>query len=187
LIIKTVRIGFKIYMFVFNRPRSTARKTASFKIYDNSFYCFGCGVGGTVIDFVMKMFSLTDFEAVKKLNIDFRLNLPLSEKITPEEYKRSLQEARKREQDKNLINDFVKWEKRAFKTISNYYKDLKFWGEQIFIHNCGYFNKYLPEVENIVFIEILLDTMIANTNNFEEQIKFYKIYGELVDRIGTHG
>lgn len=35
---------------------SHADKTASMKIYfdTNSFYCFGCGVGGSVIDFVMQ-------------------------------------------------------------------------------------------------------------------------------------
>ena len=44
-------------------------KTPSFKIYDDSFYCFGCGASGTVIDFVMKYFGLTNIEAVKKLKL----------------------------------------------------------------------------------------------------------------------
>ena len=29
-------------------------KSASCKIYDDSFYCFGCGTGGDVFDFVMQ-------------------------------------------------------------------------------------------------------------------------------------
>lgn len=29
-------------------------KSASCKIYDDSFYCFGCGIGGDVFDFVMQ-------------------------------------------------------------------------------------------------------------------------------------
>ena len=29
-------------------------KTASCKIYDDSFYCFGCGIGGDVFEFVMQ-------------------------------------------------------------------------------------------------------------------------------------
>lgn len=29
-------------------------KTASCKIYEDSFYCFGCGIGGDIFDFVMR-------------------------------------------------------------------------------------------------------------------------------------
>ena len=29
-------------------------KSASCKIYDDSFYCFGCGIGGDVFDFIMQ-------------------------------------------------------------------------------------------------------------------------------------
>lgn len=44
-------------------------KTPSFNIYteSNSFYCFGCGVGGNVISFVMKIENLDFVEAVKFL------------------------------------------------------------------------------------------------------------------------
>ena len=49
--------------------------TPSFKVYDDNFYCFGCGESGTVIDFVVKYFRLTNIEAAKKLSADFGLNL----------------------------------------------------------------------------------------------------------------
>ena len=44
-------------------------KTPSFNIYseNGSFYCFGCGVGGDVITFVMKIENLDYMEAVKFL------------------------------------------------------------------------------------------------------------------------
>lgn len=44
-------------------------KTPSFNIYteNGSFYCFGCGVGGDVITFVMKIENLDYMEAVKLL------------------------------------------------------------------------------------------------------------------------
>ena len=44
-------------------------KTPSFNIYteNGSFYCFGCGVGGDVITFVMKIENLDYMEAVKYL------------------------------------------------------------------------------------------------------------------------
>ena len=50
-------------------------KTASFKHYPatNSFSCFGCGAGGTVIDFVAALHKEAPLEAAKKLDSDFGL------------------------------------------------------------------------------------------------------------------
>ena len=44
-------------------------KTPSFNIYaeNGSFYCFGCGVGGDIITFVMKIENLDYMEAIKFL------------------------------------------------------------------------------------------------------------------------
>ena len=128
-------------------------KTPSFKVFptDNSFYCFGCGVGGTVIDFVMKLFNITNIEAAKQLNADFNLR---TNTVRPYS-KQKIQE------DKKLINDFTEWEKQAFRAVSGYYRALKFWGEQIFINKVKYFEQYLPDIENIVFVEVLLDLMIV--------------------------
>lgn len=44
-------------------------KTGSFTIYleQNTFWCYGCGAGGTVIDFIMKQKNTTFLEAVKTL------------------------------------------------------------------------------------------------------------------------
>lgn len=53
----------------------------SCKIYpgNRGFHCFSCGSGGDVIDFAQQYFSLSKNDAVKKLNADFCLNLPLNE------------------------------------------------------------------------------------------------------------
>ena len=52
-------------------------KTASFRHYPetDSFYCFGCGVGGTVIDFVAAFHNESPPEAAKRLDSDFGLGL----------------------------------------------------------------------------------------------------------------
>ena len=52
-------------------------KTASFKHYPatNSFSCFGCGAGGTVIDFVAALHKETPLDAAKRLDVDFGLGL----------------------------------------------------------------------------------------------------------------
>ena len=50
-------------------------KTPSMKIYEKDYHCFGCGEHGDVITFVQKLFNLSFQEALKKIDIDFGLNL----------------------------------------------------------------------------------------------------------------
>ena len=53
-------------------------KTPSFNIYteNGSFYCFGCGVGGDIISFVMKIENLDYMEAVKFLAQRAGMSMP---------------------------------------------------------------------------------------------------------------
>ena len=52
-------------------------KTPSLHIYDktNTFYCFGCGIGGDSVRFVSELYKLKAFQAAKKINIDMGLNV----------------------------------------------------------------------------------------------------------------
>lgn len=52
-------------------------KKPSFKIYDysNSFHCFSCNKGGSIIDFVMEKENLSDIDSAKFINDKFNLNL----------------------------------------------------------------------------------------------------------------
>lgn len=50
-------------------------KTPSMKIFDKDYHCFGCGEHGDVITFVQKLFNLSFQEALKKIDVDFGLNL----------------------------------------------------------------------------------------------------------------
>jgi hypothetical protein len=153
-------------------------KTKSFKLYENSFYCFGCGTGGTVIDFVMKTFGLTELEAAQKLDTDFGLNL--ADK-NPKRVSQKL--IAKAKEDKNIISDFGQWERDAFTAVSSYFRALTFWGRMYFVENIKYFERHLSDIENIVFVENLLDLMILNTNNLEEQINFYNDFERQVSEI----
>ena len=53
-------------------------KTPSFNIYteNGSFYCFGCGVGGDVITFIMKIENLDYIDAVKFLAQRAGMDMP---------------------------------------------------------------------------------------------------------------
>ena len=44
-----------------------SEKTPSFTLYPDSFYCFGCGVGGDLITFIMKIENMDYIDAVKYL------------------------------------------------------------------------------------------------------------------------
>ena len=46
----------------------------SMKLYEDHFYCFGCGATGDVIDFTARLFGISTFEAVKKLAADFGID-----------------------------------------------------------------------------------------------------------------
>ena len=50
-------------------------KTPSMKIYEQDFHCFGCGEHGDTISFVQKLFGLSFPDTLKKIDIDFGLNL----------------------------------------------------------------------------------------------------------------
>lgn len=49
------RYGIDVNRAGFCRCPFHDEKTASMKIYDKSFYCYGCGAGGDVFDFVMQI------------------------------------------------------------------------------------------------------------------------------------
>ena len=46
----------------------------SMKLNRDYFYCFGCGATGDVIDFVARLFSLSNYGAAKKLAYDFGID-----------------------------------------------------------------------------------------------------------------
>ena len=49
-------------------------RTPSMKLNEDYFYCFGCGASGDVIDFVARLFHLSNYEATQKLAYDFGID-----------------------------------------------------------------------------------------------------------------
>ena len=77
------RFGLKMQHGFINCPFH-ADDTASCRIYTrtNTFYCFGCGAGGNVIDFAIGWYHLDFKAAMEQLNEDFALGLPIGRKMT---------------------------------------------------------------------------------------------------------
>ena len=85
-------------------------KTSSCKIYSGAggFSCFGCGKNGSVIDFVMGLFSINFNQAIVRLNSDFGLNLTSErpDKKTIKEYQKKQREKKKYKYKMNLIEEW---------------------------------------------------------------------------------
>lgn len=90
-------------------------KTASMKIYQKDFYCFGCGCSGDVFTFVMLMDGLTFKEAFKELGGDSDNSFPARKKIYQAQKKREMQRKeeeklkRERELASLLITVYRDW------------------------------------------------------------------------------
>ena len=71
-------------------PFHSGDNHGSLKIYDGQggFCCFGCGVKGSVIDFVMQFDGLQFQAACERINDDFGLALPIGKKLTRRERER---------------------------------------------------------------------------------------------------
>lgn len=80
-------------------------KHPSMKIYDGDrgYHCFTCGIGGDCIDFVSKYFGLSFQEAIKKINSDFGLNLPLNSAKSSQEYAKMSHEVEQKRAERAKI------------------------------------------------------------------------------------
>lgn len=86
-------------------------RTASLKLYPGAkgFYCFGCHTGGSVIDFVAQLYGLDALGAVRRLNDDFRLGLPVDRQQTPAERREAEQAAQRRRELSDTAKAFEAW------------------------------------------------------------------------------
>ena len=111
-------------------------RTPSLKVYDDHFYCFGCGATGDCTGFVAKLFGISQFEAAKKISYDFGLNLINREIAVP--VNKGLQ----------AENEYRMWLHKASVTISEYLTRLAKWGKIYAPRNFG-------EQPNPLFVESL--------------------------------
>lgn len=91
-------------------------KTASLKIYQGNrgYSCFGCGESGDIISFTQALFGLSFVDALKKLNNDFGLCLPLERKMSLREKYAFRDIEKKRSQEKAEREQLIKSYETAF-------------------------------------------------------------------------
>lgn len=88
-----------------------ADRTPSMKLNEDYFYCFGCGASGDVIDLAAKLFSLSGYDAAKKLAADFGIT----------EQKPSILARLQRGKSQ------VEAERRCFRMLGDYLRILQDW------------------------------------------------------------
>lgn len=96
-------------------------KTASLKLYPGTkgFYCFGCHMGGSVVDFVAQLFDLDALGAVRRLNEDFRLALPLDR--PPDKAERAAAQHRREVADTYKL--FEEWRDNLIQQLNTCFRE----------------------------------------------------------------
>lgn len=124
-----------------------SERTASFRIYqrNNSFYCFGCGIGGDQINFVAKILDISYYDALKRVDEDFMLDV-FSRKIS----KSTLQKRIYERERKQFEEEKAKLKRQAEENkLINFFKELR--------------NRFESEADNIklknaiIFVESWLN------------------------------
>lgn len=150
--------------------------TPSMKIYDKGYICYGCGEKGDTIQFVSKLYSISQIDAAKKINQDFSLGISLDSMSPP-----SKDEIKKYEEIKKH-KEFVKMSvNTAWNTLSEYYRYLR------------EFNRdFAPQAEvdtlHILFVESLhniekvsyISTSIADCSTQEERFGIVTDYADVI-------
>lgn len=108
----TAREVVEFYGFHPNRagfiqcPFHAGDNHGSLKVYTGGktgWHCFGCGAGGSVIDFVMKLFNISFPQACVRLNCDFGLGL--TDEAPNSAERSAVLEARRREAERKAAAD----------------------------------------------------------------------------------
>ncbi len=136
-------------------------KTASLKLYSGQrgFHCFGCGAGGSVIDFVMKLFDIPFRQAILRINADFALGLTWDK---PDPAVRSaVLEARRREAQRKAELERLEEKHRDLATEHRYWWDvLKYFSPTREDIEAGYIHPlYAEAVKKQPYLEYLLDEL----------------------------
>lgn len=93
-------------------------KTASFHLHNQRFACFGCGVKGDVIDLVAGIRGIDPLEAVRELNVAFRLGIDLDAPVDTTALARAREVREKRER-------FKRWRNEVARIITGRLRDLR--------------------------------------------------------------
>ena len=137
-------------------------KHPSMSFSQGRFHCWACNAQGDSVEFVAKLFNEKPIEAVRRLNNDFCLNLPLEGKFTPEQR----EQARKRKEKKALTERFLRTLEAAQKRLSAVHRELFRISQNPpeMAADRDFTNEYAFAVQWVDYVFYLLDGMEAKND-----------------------
>jgi hypothetical protein len=164
-------------------------KTPSFTIYpsNNSWHCFGCGAGGSVIDFIMAYFGLNAIDSARRLDSDFRLGL-FDHKPSQEELHKSTEEKARRKVEKGLDKAFEGYMSKAYSLLCDYTHMLRDWKVIHAPRSIEETDKpanglFVEACHKLDYIEYLINCLISA--DIDEQMQFYETHRKEMLKIAT--
>ena len=150
---------------------------------DKIYHCFACGVGGDAIDFIARLFGISQYEAAKKLVEDFGLDIKVGNRSKYERTPRNRAPLKRKQSKVVMIREKLEqWLNYATDVLIRYLRWIQFWKE---------FYKPKPQEEwHELFTEALanerrindyLDVLMFGAG--EEIIDFFKVKRREVERI----
>ena len=131
----------------------------SLKLYDDHFYCFGCGEHGDVIDFTSKLFSLSPKEAAERLAQDFGICYDSDERTDMSKYRkdsilRKIRASQEKEKENHVYN-----------VLSSYFRLLQDWKRDYapVSPDDVVDPRFTEALTKSAYIEHLLDRMMAGS------------------------
>lgn len=118
-------------------------RTPSMKA-DNRFHCFGCGADGDVIDFVSRLFGISNLEAAQKIASDFGISYDVKSAVT---------KPKKIICRKTDAQIYAEAEQRCFRVLSDYYHLLKKWEID-----------YAPNIDDETWHPLFVEALQRKTN-----------------------
>lgn len=102
-------------------------KHPSASIKNDFFHCFVCGAGGDCITYTAKMYGLSNYEACKRLNEEYRLGIEYGQKLSRAE-KAAVKEANEqREKEQAEREEIEQLIKRTGDILADCHRVLHFW------------------------------------------------------------
>lgn len=141
--------------------------TPSMKLYNDHFYCFGCGEHGDVIDFTAKIFGISQYKSAEKLASDFGIASEIKPSVKS---KLTIISERQREQE-------------AFRVLSDYCKLLRSARTELApkTANEPFHPLFVESLKNLDEYEFYCDIFISGSK--AERTKFMKERRDFLNEI----
>jgi hypothetical protein len=160
------RAGFTLCLF-------HAENTPSMKLYDNGFFCYGCGEGGDVVALAAAYWGVRPYDAAKELAAIY--GIPTDAKMTRSTVREWERVKTEQQAERELCKEFERWRGETVDLLVGIIKSMSA-GIVDFPRSCARFQAVQ------VRAAFLFDEYAA-CMRFDDDVKFYEIYGAEIEEL----